>query len=174
MIRAVIIDLDALISKGSITPLPGAAERLAHIRAQQLPIAITTNPNKLIAHTAEQQATAPDSFSAAARVAASIKEISHALDLQQVPWFLSLGDPTTQETMSAQTYQATIEQIKQEMQSLFPQGALYVSQVTGPAPAMLLAITQHFQVPPAECLYIGTSAMDKQAANAAGLPFELV
>src|SRR5689334_19762410 len=99
LMKAVIFDLDALVQKGSPTPLLGVPERLTALRAQGIPIAVATNPAELIGLTVEQEEQALDSVTATARVAANIKEIIQGLGLQQVPWFVSLGDPASQETM---------------------------------------------------------------------------
>src|SRR5689334_18449253 len=106
LMKAVIFDLDALVQKGSPTPLLGVSERLAVLRAQGIPIAVATNPAELIGLTVEQEEQALDSVTATARVAANIKEIIQGLGLQQVPWFVSLGDPASQETMSSVRYQS--------------------------------------------------------------------
>ncbi len=171
--KAVIFDLDVLVQKNSPTPLPGVQERLATLRGQGLPLAIVTNPTALISWTAEQEEQAPDSVTPAAKVAANIKEMIERLGLQQVPWFLSLGDRETREVMSSVRYQALIEQIKQELQSHFPDSVLFISQVSGPAPAMLLAIAHHLHVEPREGLYVGDEQADRQAAEAIGMPFEM-
>jgi phosphoglycolate phosphatase-like HAD superfamily hydrolase len=167
--KAVIFDLDALVHKGSATPLPGVPERLAALRTQGIPFAIAANPTGLIERTAEQ---APDSVTAPARMAANMKEIIQDLGLQQAPWFVSIGDPDTQKTMSSVRYQSMIEQIKQEWGTRFPHGELFASHVSGPAPAMLLAIAHSLQVEPADCLYVGDEETDRQAAEAAGMLFE--
>jgi phosphoglycolate phosphatase-like HAD superfamily hydrolase len=171
--KAVIFDLDALVQKGTPAPLPGVRERLAALRAQGLPIVITTNPTALVRRTAEQEEQAPDSVTPTARMAANIKEMTEGLGLQQVPWFLSLGDQDTREAMSSVRYHLLIEQIKQELETLFPGGELFVSQVIGPAPAMLLAIAHYLQVEPREGLYVGGEETDRQAAEAVGMPFEM-
>jgi phosphoglycolate phosphatase-like HAD superfamily hydrolase len=172
--KAVIFELDALVQKGSATPLPGVPERLAALRAQGIPFAIATNQTRLIGHTSEQEEQTPDSVTATARIAANIKEIIQGLRLQHVPWFVSLGDPDTREIMSNVRYQSIIEHIKQEFRTLFPYGELFVSRVVGPAPAMLLAIANNLQVEPANCLYVGGKESDRQAAGSAGMPFEMV
>src|SRR5437764_3936845 len=46
--KAVIFNLDALVQKGSATPLPGIPERLAVLRVQEIPFAIATNQTELI------------------------------------------------------------------------------------------------------------------------------
>jgi phosphoglycolate phosphatase-like HAD superfamily hydrolase len=171
--KAVIFDLDALVQKGSATPLPGVPQRLVALRAQKIPFAIATNQTELIGRTAEQEEQAPDSVTATSRIAANIKEIIQGLGLQQVPWFVSLGDPDTRETMSSVRYQSMIEKIKQELGTLFPRGELFVSQVIGPIPAMLLAIAHHLQMEPADCLYVGGEETDRQAAETAGMSFEM-
>jgi phosphoglycolate phosphatase-like HAD superfamily hydrolase len=171
--KAVIFDLDALVQKDSTTPLPGVQERLATLRGQGFPLAVATNPTALIRRTAEQEEQAPDSVTPAARVAANIKEMIERLGLQQVPWFISLGDRETREAMSSVRYQALIEQIKQDLQSHFPDSVLFISQVSGPAPAMLLAIAHHLHVEPREGLYVGDEQTDRQAAEAIGMPFEI-
>jgi len=171
--KAVIFDLDALVQKDSPTPLPGVQERLARLRGLGLPLAVATNLTALIRRTAEQEEQAPDSITPAAKVAANIKEMIERLGLQQIPWFISLGDREAQEAMSSVRYQALIEQIKQELQSHFPDSVLFISQVSGPAPAMLLAIAHHLRVEPKEGLYIGDEQTDRQAAEAIGMPFEM-
>ena len=171
--KAVIFNLDALVQKGSATPLPGIPERLAVLRTQEIPFAIATNQTELIGRTAEREERAPDSVTATARIASNIKEIIQGLGLQHVPWFVSLGDPDTRQIMSNVRYQEMIEKIKQELGTLFPRGELFVSQVIGPAPAMLLAIAHNLQVEPADCLYIGDEETDRQAAETAGMPFEM-
>lgn len=171
--KAVIFDLDTLVQKDSPTPLPGVQERLATLQGQGLPFAVATNPTALIRRTAEQEEQAPDSVTPAARVAANIKEMIERLGLQHVPWFISLGDRETQEAMSSVRYQELIEQIKQELQSHFPDSVLFISQVSGPAPAMLLAIAHHLHVEPGEGLYVGDEQTDRQAAEAIGMPFEM-
>ena len=170
--KAVIFELDALVQKGSAIPLPGVLERLAALRAQWIPFALATNQIRLIERTSEQEDQAPDSVTATARIAANIKEIIQGLGLQHVPWFVSIGDSDTRGIMSSVNYQSLIEQIKQEFRTLFPHGELFVSQVIGPAPAMLLAIAHYLQVPPADCLYVGAEETDKQSAEAAGMPFQ--
>jgi phosphoglycolate phosphatase-like HAD superfamily hydrolase len=172
--KAVIFELDALVQKGSAIPLPGVPECLAALRVQGIPFAIATNQTRLIEHTSEQEEQAPDSVTATARIAANIKEIIQGLGLQHVPWFVSIGDPDTQGIMSSVRYQSLIEQIKQELRTLFPHGDLFVSRIVGPAPAMLLAIANHLQVEPANCLYVGDKETDRQAAESAGMPFEMV
>jgi beta-phosphoglucomutase-like phosphatase (HAD superfamily) len=172
-IKAVIFELDALVQKGSATPLPGVRERLAALRAQWIPFAIATSQTKLIGGIAEQEEQAPDSVTATARIAANIKEIIQGLELQHVPWFVSLGDPDTREIMSSVRYQSMIEKIRQELRTLFPHGELFVSRVVGPAPAMLLAIADNLQVEPANCLYVGDKERDRQAAESAGMLFEM-
>ncbi len=171
--KAVIFDLDALVQKDSPTPLQGVPERLAGLHAQGIPIAVATNPTELIGRTVEQEEQALDSVTATARVAANVKEIIQGLGLQQVPWFVSLGDPASRETMSSVRYESLIEQIKQELRTLFPRGEMFVSRVIGPAPAMLLTIAHHLQVEPADCLYVGKEETDRQAAEAAGMLFEM-
>src|SRR5689334_22079573 len=109
--KAVIFDLDALVQKDSSTPLPGVQERLATLRGQGLPLAVATNPTSLIKRTSEQEEQAPDSVTPAARVAANIKEMIERLGLQQVPWFICLGDRETREAMSSVRYQVLVEQI---------------------------------------------------------------
>jgi phosphoglycolate phosphatase-like HAD superfamily hydrolase len=106
-------------------------------------------------------------------MAANIKEMTEGLGLQQVPWFISLGDQDTREAMSSVRYHSLIERIKQELETLFPGGELFVSEVIGPAPAMLLAIAHYLQVEPREGLYVGDEETDRQAAEAAGMPFEM-
>ncbi len=171
--KAVIFELDALIQKGSATPLPGVLERLAALRAQWIPFAIATNQTKLIGRTADQEDQASDSVTATARIAANIKEIIQRLGLQHVPWFVSLGDTDTREIMSSVRYQSMIEKINQEFRTLFPHGELFVSRVVGPDPAMLLAIANNLQVEPANCLYVGNEERDRQAAKSAGMLFEM-
>jgi phosphoglycolate phosphatase-like HAD superfamily hydrolase len=105
-------------------------------------------------------------------MAANIKEVAERLDLQRAPWFISLGDLDTREDMSSVRYNSLIEQIKQELKTLFPGSVLFVSGVIGPAPAMLLAIAQYLQVEPREGLYVGNEQADLQAAEDAGMPFE--
>lgn len=172
--KAVIFDLDALVHKGSATPLPGVPQRLAALRTQGIPFAIATNPTGLIGRTAEQEEQAPDSVTATARMAANIKEIIEGLVLQQVPWFVSIGNLDARETMKSVSYQSLIEQITQELATLFPRGEFFVSHVIGPVPAMLLTIAHHLQVEPVECLYVGDGETDRQAAEAVGMPFEMV
>ena len=70
-------------------------------------------------------------------------------------------------------YQSMIEKIKQELGTLFPRGELFVSQTIGPIPAMLLAIARYLQMEPADCLYIGGEETDRQAAETAGMSFEM-
>jgi phosphoglycolate phosphatase-like HAD superfamily hydrolase len=171
--KAVIFDLDALVQKGTPAPLPGMRERLAALRAQGIPIAIATNPTALVRRTSEQEEQAPDSVTPTARMAANIKEMTEGLGLQQVPWFISLGDQDTREAMSSVRYHSLIERIKQELETLFPGGELFVSEVIGPAPAMLLAIAHYLQVEPREGLYVGDEETDRQASEAAGMPFEM-
>lgn len=171
--KAVIFELDALVEKDSATPLLGVPERLADLRAQGIPFALVTNQTRLIEYTSEQEEQAPDSVTATARIAANIKEIIQELGLQHVPWFVSLGDPDTQEIMSSVRYQSLIEKIKQEFRTLFPHGEVFVSRVVGPAPAMLLAIANTLRVEPADCLYVGDKERDRQAAESAGMPFEM-
>ena len=171
--KAVIFELDALVQKGSAIPLPGVLERLAALRAQWIPFALATNQIRLIERTSEQEEQAPDSVTATARIAANIKEIIQGLGLQHAPWFGSIGDPDIRGIMSSVRYQSLIEQIKQELRTLFPHGELFVSQVIGPAPAMLLAIANNLQVEPANCLYVGGKESDRQAAESAGMPFEM-
>jgi phosphoglycolate phosphatase-like HAD superfamily hydrolase len=172
--KAVIFELDALVQKGSATPLPGIPERLAALHAQGISFIIATNQAELIGRTTEQEEQAPDSVTATARIAANIKEIIQGLGFQHIPWFVSLGDLDTREIMSSVRYQSMIEQIKQELRTLFPHGELFVSHVIGPAPAMLLAIAHYLQVEPANCLYVGNEESDRQAAESAGMPFERV
>jgi len=171
--KAVIFDLDALVQRGTPAPLPRVRERLAALRAQGIPIAIATNPTALVRRTSEQEEQAPDSVTPTARMAANIKEMTEGLGLQQVPWFISLGDQDTREAMSSVRYHSLIEQIKQELETLFPGGKLFVSEVIGPAPAMLLAIAHYLQVEPREGLYVGDEETDRQVAEAAGMPFEM-
>nr|BBH87812.1 hypothetical protein KTC_25630 [Thermosporothrix sp. COM3] len=174
MIKAAILDLDALVQKGSAIPLPGIPERLASFSAQRIPLAIISNQNTLIERTAEQRAFSPDGVSVPARVAANIKEITQELGLYGVPWFISLGDANARRRMSDAQYQGLIEQIAFELGSFFPEGALFVSQVIGPAPALFLTIAQHLQVAPSECLYLGVGEKEREAAEAAGMTCELV
>jgi phosphoglycolate phosphatase-like HAD superfamily hydrolase len=170
--KAVIFDLGALVQKGSPTPFQGVSEQLAALRARAIPFAIAINPFEIIGRTTRQEEQAPDSVTVTARVAANIKEIIQQLGLQQVPWFISLGDPASQKTMRSENYQAMMEKIKQELRTCFPQGEVFVSQVSGPSPAMLLAIAHHLQVEPAACLYVGDKETDRQAAESAGMLFE--
>jgi len=170
--KAVIFDLGALVQKGSPTPFQGVPERLTALRAQGIPFAIAINPIELIGRTAEQEEQSPDSVTVTARIAANIKEIIQGLGLQQVPWFVSLGGPASQKTMSSENYQSMMEKIKHELRAGFPHGDLFVSRVIGPSSAMLLAIAHHLQVEPAACLYVGDEETDRQAAEAAGMLFE--
>lgn len=170
--KAVIFDLGALVQKGTPTPLQGVSEYLAALRAQGIPFAIAINPIEVIGRTAKQEEQAPDSVTVTARVAANIKEIIQELGLQQVPWFLSLGDRASQKMMRRESYQSIMEKIKQELRRCFPYGEVFVSRVIGPSSAMLLAIAHHLQVEPAACLYVGDEETDRQAAEAAGMLFE--
>lgn len=169
--KAVIFDLSTLVHKGTATPFADVQTRLRALNEQQIPVAITTNQSTLIELTAIQ---APDSVSACARIAANIKEIIQALNLQRAPWFISLGDTHTQDMMNAVDYHAIIKTIKLELNALFPRGHLFISMVIGPAPAMLLTIAQYFKLSPPDCLYVGDSELDQQAAAAIHMPFERV
>ena len=172
--KAVIFSLGSLIKPFTPTPLPGATERLAALRTQGISFAIATNQTELIQRTAENEEKAPDSVKATAKIAANFKEIIQVLGLQHVPWFVSLGDTDTQDTMSSGRYQSVIEEIKKELATHFPGGTLFVSSVIGPAPSMLLVIAHHLQVPPGDCLYVGNKETDRHAAEAAGMQFEMM
>src|SRR5260370_18947960 len=115
--KAVIFELDALVERGSATPLPGVPERLADLRVQGIALAIAAKQTRLIEHSSEQEEQASDSVTATARIAANIKEIIQGLGLHHVPWFVSLGDPDTREIMSSVRYQSMIEKIKQEFRT---------------------------------------------------------
>lgn len=170
--EAIIFDLDGVLVRSFTTkPLPGAKERIAALKVQGVPIAIATNQ----AGPLWRYVTGDQKYPDAAQIVDNFRTIIDALGLQDVHWFVSIGDKRVQEMVGFQRYQVAYAEIYPSLMNPFRE-CLHIGshEWRKPAPDMLLAIARHFNVNPANCLFVGDMETDRQAAAAAGMQFEMV
>jgi len=173
-VKAVIFDLDGVLVKSfTTTPLPGAKERIASLKKQGIPVAIATNQAGPIWRWRTGQQKYPD----AQRLIQNIVAISGALELEGVPWWISLGELRVRDQIGSDNYYTALQKIKEELLSTLNERIFHVDHVISwrkPEPGMLLAAATHFDIEPEHCLYVGGMDTDRVAAETAGMMFEMV
>lgn len=170
--NTVIFDLDGtLVESFTTTPLHGAKERIARLRAQGSNIAIATNQAGPIWYWVTEDAK----FPSAIKIAKNIASITEALELQGVPWFVSIGDLRARDRKGENIYRIALQGIRYALQNELPSVPLRISGLAHwrkPSPGMLLRVAEYFDVEASQCLYVGDMDTDEQAARAAEMAFE--
>lgn len=177
--KAVLFDLDGtLVESFTTKPLSGAAERIAQLRADGVKMAVCTNQAGplWLAHTKDAK------YPGAHRIKMNIVEIIRSLSLGGVKWFVSVGDRRIYQAMKdiyndEKKCKEEYEKLTLMIVGLLRTQDFIVSasdEWRKPAPGMLLAAAKFLAVAPADCLYIGDMETDRQAAQAAGMQFEMV
>jgi beta-phosphoglucomutase-like phosphatase (HAD superfamily) len=174
-IKAVLFDLDGTLVKSfTTTPLPGAAERIASLREQGMPIAVCTNQ----AGPLWRAATGQEKYPSVGKMAGNIKTIIEALGLDGVPWFVSVGDAVGDAAkLLGESYDHIASGIALELDDVLFDVDSHVNEHREwrkPNPGMLLFAAKYLDVDPGDCLYVGDMESDRQAAAAAGMQFEMV
>jgi len=169
--RVIIFDLDGtLVESFKTTPLPGRVECIATLQEQGVRIAICTNQEPIIWRWATGQEKYPD----AEKIAGNLVGIHEALGLSQIPWFVSIGDTRTIEIMGDVSYNAALLAIENRLLSTLNPKLFRVSGRSDwrkPDAGMLVEAAWRFDVPVADCLFVGARNEDRQAAEKCSMPF---
>ncbi|MGC9467356.1 MAG: HAD-IIIA family hydrolase [Anaerolineae bacterium] len=161
-----IFDVDGtLVENFGIRPLPDVQEVLTRLKDEGHHLAVATNQSG----PAWGLETGDSKYPEAAALGRRFWEIARLLPLlQEVPWFVAVGDPRL--SLDVEPYDQIVQDLAEGAGPL----EIYVSadwDWRKPGPGMLLAACRYYRVPPAQAIFVGDFETDAEAADAAGMGF---